>query len=140
LHAEVFLTAEKIKLMERSEERQARKAGRPKKQLPLSEQLAVMCTKTDRAVIQAKAKQSGRCVSAYLRELGLSGKVEIKMQTIPKEILLLKGMLSHAAANLNQIAKKKNSDEPFNALDRAEASLVLQQTKELIKQIEQFFR
>ena len=43
-------------------------------------------------------------------------------------MLELKGMLNHVAANLNQIARKRNRNEELNAMERA---LLNQQGREL---------
>ena len=95
------------------------RGGRPKVSIKRREHLAVMCTIIERKLIEAKAKRAGLTLSEFLRELGLKGKVSQKMRTLPKEVLQLKGTLNHVAANLNQIAKKRNKGEYLDAMDRA---------------------
>lgn len=51
--------------------------------------------------------------------------------TLPKEILQFTGTLNHLAANLNQIAKKRNQLDELNALERAQ----LQQLSTMVKQL-----
>jgi hypothetical protein len=51
--------------------------------------------------------------------MGLTGKIDRREKALPKEVLELTGTLNHMAANLNQIAKKRNGVEELNALDRA---------------------
>ena len=70
-------------------------------------------------LLKIKAKESNVSVSEYLRKLGLSGKIDMKIKTISKDILQFKGTLNHLAANLNQVAKKRNMNDELNALERA---------------------
>lgn len=106
--------------MESGQQNYSRKGGRPKKVIKRDQQLAVMCTMVERFVIVSKAEKLQIPVSNYLREMGLKGQVNLKQKAIPKEILLISGTLNHVAANLNQIAKKRNQHEELNALERAQ--------------------
>ena len=106
--------------MESGQKQYSRKGGRPKKIIKRDEQLAVMCTLVERIVIVSKARKLQISVSEFLRELGLKGQVNLNRKAIPKEILLISGTLNHVAANLNQIAKKRNQHEELNALERAQ--------------------
>src|SRR2546430_9915142 len=90
------------------------KGGRPKKDIRRDEQLAVMCTLVERKAIEYKAKAANVSVSEYLRTLGVKGQVDRKIKTVPKEVLQFNGTLNHMAANLNQVAKKRNREETFN--------------------------
>jgi len=69
--------------------------------------------------IENKAKQVGLSVSEYLREMGLKGVVKFRVKTLNREVLQLTGTLNHIAANLNQIAKKRNSFDELSVLERA---------------------
>jgi hypothetical protein len=109
------------------------KAGRPKKKVTMQEQLAVMCTVIDRKIIEHKAKKAGMSISSFLREIGLKGEVNVK--TYPKEILAFTGRLNHLAANINQIAKKRNLNESLSPIDRAELKMLSEEIKELSIQI-----
>jgi len=115
-----------------------RKGGRPKKTIRKSEQLAVMCSMIERKIIEHKAKQVGVSVSQFLRELALNGKIEIK--TFPKDILLYTATLNHLAANVNQVAKKRNREETFNAMERAEWLVLAQEVKNLVMKIKNCFQ
>lgn len=95
------------------------KGGRPKVAVKRKEHIAVMCTIIERKVIEVNAKRAGFTLSEFLRELGVKGKVNHKVKTLPKEVLQLKATFNHVAANLNQIARKRNKGEDLNALDRA---------------------
>ena len=79
-----------------------------------------MCTVVGRSGICQRQKSLQISVSQFLREMGLKGQVNLNRKSIPKEILLLSGTLNHVAANLNQIAKKRNQGEELNALERAQ--------------------
>lgn len=95
------------------------KGGRPKKAIKKDQLLAIKCTLLERKIIEAKAREVELTVSEYLRQNGLNGKIDRPKKVIPKEVLQLTGTLNHLAANLNQIAKKRNGFDELNALDRA---------------------
>jgi len=95
------------------------KGGRPKVKIKKREHLAVMCNLLERKIIEGNAKKVN---------LGLHSRIKHKIKSLPKEVLELKGMLNHVAANLNQIARKRNRNEELNAMERA---LLNQQGREL---------
>ncbi|HET6254713.1 MAG TPA: mobilization protein [Puia sp.] len=96
------------------------KGGRPKKAVKKDQILAVKCSLFERRAIEARAKSTNLTVSEYLREIALTGKIDRRLKVFPKEVLALSGTFNHIAANLNQIAKKRNSGEELNALERAD--------------------
>src|SRR6266496_4749065 len=116
-----------------AKDKTSNKGGRPKKDIRRDEQLAVMCTLAERKVITYKAKVANISVSEYLRTLGVKGQVDSKIKTLPKEVLQFNGMLSHMAANLNQVAKKRNREETFNDMEREEFLMLSKDIQELIK-------
>jgi len=85
------------------------KGGRPKVSLKRAASLTVMCNLIEKKLIQLNARKVNLSASVYLRELGLKGAVKVKLKTLPKEVLQFTGTLNHMAANLNQIARKRNS-------------------------------
>ena len=95
-----------------------RKGGRPKKVVKRNQPLTVKCNIVERKAIERKAKEAGFTVCEYLRNVGLAGKIDRREKLIPEEILEYKGTLNHMAANLNQVAKKINSNEMLNDYDR----------------------
>lgn len=107
------------------------KGGRPKKQIRRDQQLAVMCTITERKVISIKAKSAGLCISEFLRTIALNGQVDRRIKTLPTEVLLMTATLNHLAANMNQVAKKRNRHEELNAMERAELKLLSDEVKAL---------
>src|SRR4051794_25149538 len=116
------------------------KGGRPKKIIRRDEQLAVMCTLMERKAIENKARISNMSISEFLRTLGLKGQVDRKIKTLPKEVLQMIGILNHMAANLNQVAKKKNRDEPFNDMERDEFMQLFKEIAEVIKKIRNYLQ
>jgi hypothetical protein len=111
------------------------KGGRPKKAVKKDQLIAVKCSLFERRAIEARAKSANLSVSEYLREIALTGKIDRREKALPKEVLALTGTLNHMAANLNQIAKKRNSNEELNALERAELKVQSGELKGIAKQI-----
>ena len=112
------------------------KGGRPKKTFKKECRVSVRCSLIQRKAIQAKAKSANYSVSEFLLKMGLTGKIDRQEKVLPKEILQLTGTLNHLAANLNQIAKKRNGVEPLTTYDRADLlvqSGSLKQLSEAIK-------
>ena len=95
--------------MEELEKKLKNKGGRPIKAIKKSRVLTLKCSNYERMIIQAKAKKVNLTLSEYLREMALSGKVNLLGKALSKEVLELTGTLNHMAANLNQLAKKSNS-------------------------------
>jgi hypothetical protein len=114
------------------------KGGRPKKAIKKDQLLGVKCSLVERKVIEYKARENNFSVSEYLRKLGLSGKVDMKMKTLSKDILQFKGTLNHLAANLNQVAKKRNMNDELNPLERASLEHQSKEIKQLVNDIQKF--
>lgn len=117
-----------------------KKGGRPKKDIKRDQVLHLKCTLLDRKVIQAKAKLANLTVSDYLRQMALAGKIDRRERALPKEVLQLTGTLNHAAANLNQIAKKRNGIDELNALERAGLMVQSGELKRLAEEIKTYFK
>ena len=75
-------------------------------------------------MLEQKAKIVGVSLSEYLRQTGLNGQAVSKIKAFPKEILHFTGTLNHLAANLNQLAKKRNGIDELNALERANLNML----------------
>ena len=116
------------------------KGGRPRKTIKRDQLLAVKCTLMERKVIEAKSRSVLLSVSEYLRALGLSGKIDRRQKVLPKEVLALTATLNHMAANLNQIAKKRNGIDELNALERAELQYFSGQFKQLANDIKNYLK
>lgn len=76
--------------------------------------------------------------SEFLRTLGLKGQVGIQIKTLPKEILLFTATLNHLAANMNQVAKKRNKNDELNAIERAELAILSSHIKRLAEDIKKY--
>jgi len=115
-----------------------KKGGRPTKAVKKDQLLGVKCSLLERKIIVYKAGESNTSVSEYLRMLGLSGKIDMKIKTLSKDILQFKGTLNHLAANLNQVAKKRNMNDELNALERASLDHLSREIKKLANDIKNF--
>ena len=107
------------------------KGGRPKKAIKQREFIGVKCSLFEKIILKQKAKAVGLSLSEYLRETGLKGQAVSKTRAFPKEMLQFTGTLNHMAANLNQIAKKRNQMDELNALERADLNMLSIQVKQL---------
>jgi len=117
-----------------------RKGGRPRKPDKRDQQLAVMCTRTEREIIESKAGNLFISVSQFLREAGIKAEVVMRVKQIPREILLLTGTLNHLAANLNQIARKRNQNDELNALERAQLQSLRTELARIAATIKLYFK
>ena len=111
------------------------KGGRPKKAIKKDQLLAVKCSLFERGAIEARAKSANLTVSEYLREIAMTGKIDRREKALPKEVLEKIGTINHVAANINQIAKKRNSGEELNALERASLKVLSGELKGAAVQI-----
>ncbi len=116
------------------------RGGRPVKAIKRDQLMAIKCTLYERKVIEARAKSSCLSVSEYLREIGLTGKIDRRNKALPKEVLGFTAMLNHMAANLNQIAKKRNGMDELSPLERAELRVQSGQVKEVALQIKSYLQ
>jgi len=107
------------------------KGGRPKKNIKQDAFIGVKCSLVEKTVLRQKAKAVGLSLSEFLREAGLKGQAVSKMKALPKEVLFFTGTLNHLAANLNQVAKKRNRMDVLNALERADLNVLSAEVKQL---------
>jgi len=109
-----------------------KKGGRPPKAVKRDQLMGVKCTLIERRAIEAKARSAGLTVSEYLREIGLTGKIDMRQKALPKEVLQHLGTLNHIAANVNQIAWKRNRFDQLDALERATLQNLVPLLKNLV--------
>ena len=117
-----------------SEQKKARtrnKGGRPRKTIKQKEVIPIKCSLIEKIMLKQKAKTVGVSLSEYLRQTGLKGQAVSKTKAFPKEILQFTGTLNHLAANLNQLAKKRNGIDELNALERSDLNVLSGQVKQL---------
>jgi hypothetical protein len=125
-----------IKSKKDKKPRSVNKGGRPKASLKRSNHLTVMCTIMEKKIIQMNARKAGTNISVFLRTLGLNERVKVK--TLPKEVLQLTGTLNHVAANLNQIARKRNGVDELDAMDRALLHQEVRSLQGLVKAVKTY--
>jgi hypothetical protein len=116
------------------------KGGRPAKAVKRNKTIGVRCSSIERCLIESKAKSAGLTRSEYLRIIGLNGKVDMRRKVFPKEVLQGIANLNHLAANLNQIAKKRNGVDELNALERAALQHVVLQIKQFVKDCKNYLQ
>jgi hypothetical protein len=116
------------------------KGGRPTKPIKRNKLIGVRCSATERYVIEAKAKSINMSVSEFLRTLALKGQVDTRKKALPKEVLQGIGNLNHLAANVNQIAKKRNSFDELGPVERAELQWIVEQLRQFIKDFKNYFQ
>ncbi len=116
------------------------RGGRPKKLDKKDCFIGVRCTKEEKKLIGEKAKDLNRKPGEYLRNLGLNRQFDIRAKALPKEILQLVGTLNHLSANVNQIAKKANSDHSFSVFEVARIAILAGEVKELAIQMKTYLR
>lgn len=115
------------------------KGGRPAKEIKRNKTITVHCSAFEQRLLKEKGKEAGITVSEYLREVGLPGKIDRPRKEFPKEALLLNGKLNHVAANLNQIAKKRNSGEDIGIYMRTQLDELCDQLHSLTYTIKNYF-
>jgi DNA invertase Pin-like site-specific DNA recombinase len=60
------------------------KGGRPKKEEKRDQVISIKCSLRERTAIEDRAKIVGLTVSEYLREAGLTGKIDGSKKVLPK--------------------------------------------------------
>jgi len=118
-----------------------KKGGRPPKAIRRNKVVTLKCASYEQARISANAKNASMSVSEFLRTMGLNGKVIVHKKVLPPEVLSFTAMLNHLAANLNQIAKKRNSvwDE-LNAVERVSLEFLSRDLKQIAQSIKNYLQ
>jgi hypothetical protein len=127
-------------MMETTIANKKNKGGRPPKADKRNRQLAVMCTVAERKQIEEKAKALNISISEFLRTIALQGQVDRKTKVLPKEILLFTATLNHLAANMNQVAKKRNQNDELSDGERANLDILSTQIKKLAIDIKNYLQ
>jgi hypothetical protein len=116
------------------------KGGRPTKLTKRLKTLSVKSTFFEAKQIEIKAKKAGLSLSEYLRELGLNAIIKVRVKTLPKEVLLICATLNHIAANLNQLARKRNSFDELSVLDRTRLQQLCEDLQQLVKDVKVYLQ
>ena len=128
-----------LKTMQTTVKRRNTKGGSPPKEIKRNKTITVHCSAFEQRLLKTKSKEAGITVSEYLRDVGLAGKIDRPKIEFPKEALLLNGRLNHLAANLNQIAKKRNSGEDIGAFMRTQLDELCDQLHLITHTIKNYF-
>jgi hypothetical protein len=118
----------------------ANKGGRPKKTHKRRQIMAAMCTPLEKKLIEINAQRAGLTVSEFLRDLGLKHQIQVRIKNLPKPVLELKGTLNHTAANINQLAHKRNGGDELNALERALLNQCVREIQGLVTTINTYLQ
>ncbi|WP_224751066.1 plasmid mobilization protein [Mucilaginibacter pankratovii] len=113
----------------------AGRGGRPQVPHKRRSAVSVMCTLIEKKIIEANAKRVGMNPSVFLRNLGLSTRIDVRLKTLPRPVLEMRGTLNNIAANLNQIARKRNRGDDLNAMERALLDQDVRSLRALVKNI-----
>lgn len=116
------------------------KGGRPAKLVKQDQFIGVKCSLIEKKLIQLNAKTVSLSMSEYLRELGLKGQADRKIKVLPKEVLLFTATLNHMAANINQVAKKRNQHDELSVIERAGLTVLSNDIKRLAVEIKNFLQ
>ncbi len=116
------------------------KGGRPQKTVKQNHFIGLKCSLSEKKLLQEKAKILGLTLSEYLRESGLKGQAVSRIKALSPEVLQLTGTLNHLAANLNQIAKKRNGIEQLDAFERAGLEVQSRDLKKLAEAIKNYLK
>jgi hypothetical protein len=122
-------------IMEQLEKQTKNKGGRHKKAVKKDRLISVKCSSYERSIIVGKAKIAEVSTSEYMREVALTGKIDRREKALPPEVLQFTAMLNHIAANLNQIAKKRNGIEELTSYERASLKFQSAELKQLAAKI-----
>ena len=125
--------------MEMQDKKRKDKGGRPRVENKKDKVLPVRCSAADIKEIREKAEAANITVSVYMREMALKGEITTHIKVLPKEVLQLTGTLNHLAANLNQIAKKRNGIEELTMEERKQLSQQSIEVKQLALLIKSYF-
>jgi predicted DNA binding CopG/RHH family protein len=99
--------------MESEERHTKRKGGRPKKAVKKDAVTAVRFTKIEYAVVKQKASKAGLCISVYIRQMAVNGKVTPRINEEQSHFVR---QLAGMANNLNQLAKKAHQEGLLKAM------------------------
>ncbi|GAA0548274.1 plasmid mobilization protein [Chitinophaga japonensis] len=126
--------------MEAEKVRKKNKGGRPKKLVKREACISVHCSLTEKEDIEKRAKAVLLDASNYLREMGLTGKIDSSHRPLPGEVLEFTGLLNHLSANMNQIARKRNSNDVLSDQDCTTLMDLAVEIKALVTEIKSYIR
>ncbi|MEI3802343.1 MULTISPECIES: plasmid mobilization protein [unclassified Chitinophaga] len=126
--------------MTQNDRQPGNKGGRPLKEVRKNIILTFKCSAFEKLVIAQKAKELNLNISEYIRQMSVNGKVDQQVKVFPAEVLALSGTLNHIAANINQVAKKRNKDEDLSMLERVDLQNLVPVLKGIAVDIKNYLR
>ncbi|MGF6927368.1 hypothetical protein QFZ48_002868 [Chitinophaga sp. W2I13] len=126
--------------MTQNYKRQRSKGGRPSKEVRKNIILTFKCSAYEKMVIAQKAKELNLNISEYIRRMSVNGKVDQQIKVLPAEVLALSGTLNHIAANINQVAKKRNKDEDLSMMELVNLQNMVPVLKGIAVEIKNYLR
>lgn len=121
--------------MEQVKKERRNKGGRPKKEEKKDRIITMKCSLKEYGIIQEKASAVNVSVSEYLREIALTGKINLRQKSLPKEVLKFMGHLNHIHSCINQITKICNTYKMLSAMERVDLKMTLKDFDQLKKNI-----
>ncbi|MBS0027708.1 plasmid mobilization protein [Chitinophaga sp. 22321] len=126
--------------MTQNEMRQRNKGGRPSKEIRKNIILTLKCSAVEKMIIAQKARESNQNISEYIREICINGQADRRVKVLPPEVLAFSGTLNHIAANINQIAWKRNKGENLSLEERGNLQRLVSVLKEIAVAIKNYLR
>ena len=126
--------------MEAMHTKSINRGGRPPKKIKRDQHVAVKCSLLERKIMERKARSIHLTLSEYLRDLGLKGEVNLRIKTLPKEVLVLRAELHHLASNLNQIEHRRNRGDVLSPLERINLNRLAEEIRSLAGQIKSYMQ
>ena len=126
--------------MTQSEMRQPNKGGRPLKETRMNIILTLKCSAVEKMVITQKAKELNQNISEYIREICINGQADRRVKVLPAEVLALSGTINHIAANINQLAKKRNMGDDLSIRELVDLQNLVPVLKEIALDIKNYLR
>ncbi|RYZ24816.1 MAG: mobilization protein [Chitinophagaceae bacterium] len=112
-------------MMEGKSDGKKGRGGRPKKLVKRDHLLGIKCTLLERTTIEQKAKMYALTVSDFMRTIAVNYPGDLPhKKVVPKEVLELKGLFNHTAANVNQLVHRHNCGDAITNADRTRLMLL----------------
>jgi len=127
-------------MMQQVKQQTTNKGGRPQKAIKQNQFIGVRCSLSEKAILRQKAKAVQLTLSEFLRESGLHGQAVSKIKVLPREVLQLTTTLNHIAANMNQVAKKRNQHEQLSNAERGRLNLMVDELKTIAIDIKKYLQ
>lgn len=126
--------------MEKWERENRNKGGRPPKTIKRNRLIGVKCTTTEYETIVARAASVGLSLSVYLRQIGLTGRIDHRQISLPPSLLELKAELHHVGANFNQLIRVCHTYHVLNPEQELLAISIIRKIDAVLGRVEKCFQ